>query len=137
MRKNPYEVLGVRKDAKDADIKAAYHKLALKYHPDLNPSNKNAAEKFKDLNTANVILCNTDSRAAFDNGDITVESKQEPAYYPSRTYSDFSEVPHGNRYHANDENFTLLDIESLFGHKTKSTRNGRRSSDYHYGVKVS
>lgn len=82
MQKNPYEILGVSKDAEDADIKAAYHKLAMKCHPDLNPSNKNAVEAFKELNMANVVLCNKDSRAAFDNGDIAMERKQERTYCP-------------------------------------------------------
>ena len=50
MSKNPYEVLGVARDASDADIKKAYHKLVMKYHPDRNPDDKSAEEKFKEVN---------------------------------------------------------------------------------------
>jgi len=66
MNKNPYEVLGVARDASDADIKRAYHKLVLKYHPDKNPGDKEAEEKFKDVNNAFDILKDPQKRAAYD-----------------------------------------------------------------------
>ena len=66
MNKNPYEVLGVARDASDADIKRAYHKLVLKYHPDKNPGDKNAEEKFKEVNNAFDILKDPQKRAAYD-----------------------------------------------------------------------
>ena len=66
MNKNPYEVLGVARDASDADIKKAYHKLVLKYHPDKNPGDKTAEEKFKEVNNAFDILRDPQKRAAYD-----------------------------------------------------------------------
>lgn len=66
MNKNPYEVLGVARDASDADIKKAYHKLVMKYHPDRNPDNKDAEEKFKEVNNAFDILKDPQKRAAYD-----------------------------------------------------------------------
>ncbi len=66
MNKNPYEVLGVARDASDADIKRAYHKLVMKYHPDKNPDDKSAEEKFKEVNNAFDILKDPQKRAAYD-----------------------------------------------------------------------
>ncbi|MDR1337694.1 MAG: molecular chaperone DnaJ [Rickettsiales bacterium] len=63
---NPYNILGVAKDASDADIKKAYHKLVMKYHPDKNPGDKSAEEKFKEVNNAFDILKDPQKRAAYD-----------------------------------------------------------------------
>ncbi len=66
MNKNPYDVLGVARNASDDDIKKAYHKLVLKYHPDRNPGDKDAEEKFKEVNNAFDILKDPQKRAAYD-----------------------------------------------------------------------
>ena len=50
--KDPYEVLGVSRDASDEDIKKAYRRLAKQYHPDVNPGDKQAEEKMKEINAA-------------------------------------------------------------------------------------
>lgn len=65
-KRDYYEVLGLQKGASDADIKKAYRKLAKQYHPDLNPDNPEAAEKFKEINEANEVLSDPDKRAKYD-----------------------------------------------------------------------
>ncbi len=61
-----YEVLGVARGSSEADIKKAYRKLAMKYHPDRNPDNKEAEEKFKEIQKAYDILSNAEKKAAYD-----------------------------------------------------------------------
>ena len=61
-----YEILGVNRDASDDEIKKAYRKLAMKYHPDLNPDNPSAEEKFKEAKEAYEILSDGQKRAAYD-----------------------------------------------------------------------
>ena len=65
-KKDYYEVLGVSKDASDADIKSAYRKLAKKYHPDLNKDDKDAAEKFKEASEAYEVLGDKEKRKMYD-----------------------------------------------------------------------
>lgn len=64
--KDPYELLGVGRGASTDEIKSAYRKLAMKYHPDRNPGDKAAEEHFKELSQAAEILLDPDKRAAFD-----------------------------------------------------------------------
>lgn len=65
-KRDYYEVLGLQKGATDAEIKKAYRKLAKQYHPDLNPDDPSAAEKFKEVNEANQVLSDPEKRAKYD-----------------------------------------------------------------------
>jgi molecular chaperone DnaJ len=65
-KKDYYQILGIKKDAKSEDIKKAYRKLARKYHPDVNPNDKTAEEKFKEIQEANDVLSDGKKRKVFD-----------------------------------------------------------------------
>jgi molecular chaperone DnaJ len=65
-KRDYYEVLGISRSAGDADIKSAYRKLAMKYHPDRNPGDKAAEEKFKEAAEAYAVLADSDKRAMYD-----------------------------------------------------------------------
>jgi DnaJ-class molecular chaperone len=107
MAQDPYSTLGVPRTATQDDIKAAYRKLAKKHHPDLNPGNAAAEEKFKAASTANELLSDPERRAAFDRGEIDAEGRpSERAFY--RQYADAQE---GNRYqHAGADNAEFADM---------------------------
>ena len=73
--RNPYEVLGVAKNADEAQVKSAFRKLAKKLHPDANKHDPKAASRFAELNAAYEILGDDKKRKAFDNGEIDAEGK--------------------------------------------------------------
>ena len=66
MAKNYYDLLGVSRDADEKQIRMAYRRLARKYHPDVNSSQDDAAERFKEVNEANEVLSNAESRKLYD-----------------------------------------------------------------------
>ncbi|MEZ4907026.1 MAG: J domain-containing protein [Saprospiraceae bacterium] len=85
-----YKVLEVDKNASQADIKKAYRKLARKYHPDMNPNDKEAEKKFKQINEANEVLSNPEYRAKYDkygenwqHGEEYEKAQQEQRRYQS------------------------------------------------------
>jgi DnaJ-class molecular chaperone len=145
MAKTPYEILGVAKDASEADIKSAYRRLAKKYHPDLNPGNKEAAQKFQELGSANAILSDKEKRAAFDRGEIDMEG--QPAR-PQQTYRDYAQGPQGARYYnfaqGGDDDFNRFDTSDLgdiFGSFFRGGAGGTRgfsgaSPDVHYSIEI-
>lgn len=99
MGKDYYAVLGVSKDAAAEAIKKAYRKLALKYHPDKNPDNKQAEEKFKEITEAYAVLSDVDKRRQYDQfGDTGFHQRysQEDIFRGADINSIFREFGFGN-----------------------------------------
>ena len=148
-----YKILGIKKRATDKEIKKAYRKLARKYHPDLNPDDKEAEKKFKEINEANEVLSNAVDRKKYDkygkdwkHADQFEKAKQQQrpqqghhrqssGGFSNSDHSDFFESMFGGegrrssnvRYRGQDLNAELhLDLKDVYtSHKRTLTINGK------------
>ena len=115
--KDPYEVLGVARDAGEEDIKRAYRDLAKKLHPDLNPGNGEAEQDFKNVSQAYAILGNPEQRRRYDRGEIDATG-QETAQASAGAYRHYAESDAGAKYnpYSGGADFDVEDILSqMFG----------------------
>jgi len=109
MPPDPYTTLDVARDANPEQIRSAYRKLAKKHHPDLNPGNAAAEERFKAVNTANELLSDPEKRARFDRGEI--DAAGEPTAPEPPRYRRYADAAEGARYRtAPGEEFEFGDI---------------------------
>ncbi|RMH71881.1 MAG: molecular chaperone DnaJ [Gemmatimonadetes bacterium] len=118
-KRDYYEVLGVDRSASAEEIKKAYRKLAMKYHPDRNPDDKNAEEKFKEASEAYEILSDREKRALYDrHGHAGVDPMFGQGGF---SWSDFT--------HASEFEDILGDLfGSFFGGRSRSSRSRRGSA---------
>jgi molecular chaperone DnaJ len=91
-RPDYYKILGVGKNASEAEIKKAYRKLARQYHPDRNPGDKRAEERFKEVSQAHDVLSDSDKRKAYDRGGMFGGFGGTAGFDPSSFGGGFSDI---------------------------------------------
>jgi molecular chaperone DnaJ len=138
--KDYYKILGVKRDASEREIKQAYRRLARKHHPDVNPGDKTAEAKFKEINEAYEVLSDKEKRQKYDQyGDQWQYADQfAKAREQQNMYRDFGSGG------AQGLHFEEGDLESLFGDLFRGSRSGttsrrtrsRRGQDVEYPVEV-
>jgi DnaJ-class molecular chaperone len=109
--KDPYETLGVARTASADDLQKAYRKLAKKLHPDLNPGNAEAEEKFKEIAGAYDLVGDAEKRKRFDSGEIDAAGAERPQQNRYRDYASSEQ----NHSYADNSGFTdFMDSEDGF-----------------------
>lgn len=139
---DPYQLLGVDKSASQEEIKKSYRKLAKKNHPDLNPGNKAAEKKFKEVSHANDLIGTPEARAKFDKGE-TDEQRQKQYEDQVNQQSKDRDYFHntqqaGGRYTHSAGDYGLDDdfIESLFGSNRRGPKAHAAGVDANYKLEV-
>jgi DnaJ-class molecular chaperone len=122
LSRDPYEVLGVPRSASADDIQKAYRKLAKKLHPDLNPGDKSAEEKFKEVASANDILSDGVKRKRFDAGEIDASGAERPPQQFYRQYAGPGAGAGGANPYANDSAYADLMDEDILASLFRGAR---------------
>jgi DnaJ-class molecular chaperone len=137
---DPYATLGVKKDASQADIQKAYRRLAKNFHPDLNPGNTAAEDKFKEISAAYDLLSDPNKRARFDRGEIDASGSERPR---QQYYRDFADQEGWSAYTNNSGFADFGDfsgsediLSEIFGRTGRAGRR-RRGQDVRYQLDLS
>ena len=125
-KRDYYEVLGVQRDATDQQLKQAYRRLAVKYHPDKNPGDKEAEEKFKELSEAYQVLSQSELRARYDRfGHAGLGAGAGAGAGFAQGFPGFEDL------------FDIFGFGDLFGGNRSGRRAGpRRGSDLRYDIEI-
>ena len=147
--KDYYSILGVSRGAPDRDIKAAYRKLARKYHPDVNPGDKSAEAKFKEINEAYEVLSDPEKRRKYDQYGADFENAEAFARARQQARQQYTSYGRGGgtpftTFETSDMGDLNEVLEGLFrgfggtaGTRTGARRAARRGEDIQHPVEVS
>lgn len=131
-RRDYYEVLGIGRDANEADIKKAYRKLAKQYHPDVNPGDKDAEAKFKEISEAYEVLSDPQKRSGYDRfGHAGVDPNgfgSAGAGFGGFDFGGFSDI---------FETFESFFSGTGFGRSSRSRTGPQKGADLKYSVEIS
>jgi len=132
-----YHVLGVSRTASQEEIRRAYRELAKKYHPDFNPGDREAEERFKKISRAYEILGDSEKRARYDRGEIDETGQERPQ---PRFWREYAEAGGPHRYESTAGFEDLFDLDEilggLFGGARARGPRPRRGRDVHYRLEV-
>lgn len=126
-KRDYYEILSVSKTASEAEIKAAYRKLAIKYHPDKNPDDQTAEEKFKEAAEAYSVLSDAQKRAAYDRfGHQGVGAGAGASGFGGAGFSNIEDI------------FDLFNFGDMFGGQRggQTRSSGQRGADLRYDLEI-
>ena len=134
--RDPYQVLGVARAAPAEEIKKAYRELAKRLHPDLNPGDKDAEAKFKDVSAAYDLLGDAEKRRRFDAGEIDETGADKPE---RRYYRDFAGSDAAHAYTSSAGFGDFADTDDAFAEllrRSAKARANRRGEDLHYRLPI-
>jgi DnaJ-class molecular chaperone len=135
---DPYAILGVKREATQDEIRSAYRGLAKKLHPDLNPGDKQAEEKFKQVAAAYDLLGDPDKRARFERGEIDASGAERPRerYYRDFHTADAQDHPYSTAGGFADFMESEDILAEILGRGEGRTRFRIRGQDVHYRLPV-
>ncbi|MCD0474962.1 J domain-containing protein [Flavobacterium sp. EDS] len=128
-----YKTLGITKSATEAEIKKAYRKLARKYHPDLNPNDKEAETKFKEINEANEVLSNPENRKKYDKYGKDwkhADEFEKAGYDPNQQQYSKQQQNNSNYSNFSGDDFSESDFSDFFNSMYGSRRSSRSQVKY-------
>jgi len=129
-----YKILGIDKTASEDDIKKAYRKLARKLHPDLNPNDKEAHQKFQQINEANEVLSDPDKRKKYD--QYGKDWQHADQFEQQRQQRGQSRYTGGQEYSSDDDSDFSSFFESMFGGSGRKSQTKFRGQDFNAELKL-